>query len=157
MKKLNKFQIISLVVSLLIVAFIFTNSACPAEESGDLSGGLLGFINSVIAFFGIDWQMPHNLLRKIAHFVEFLGLGTSFLITAATFTKKIALHLTKPLFAALSVAVIDEMIQSFFPGRSSQVSDVLLDFFGAFCGVMISLLIIYLINKKRCQSNATTR
>ena len=148
MKKLNKFQFISLVISILIVAFIFTNSACPAEESGDMSGGLLGFINGVIAFFGIDWQMPHNLLRKIAHFVEFFGLGVSFLVTTVAFTKKIVLHLTKPLFFSMAVAVIDEMIQSFFPGRSSQVSDVLLDFFGAFCGVMTALLVVYIINKR---------
>ena len=37
------------------------------------------------------------------------------------------------LFLALLVAVIDEYIQAFSPGRASRVKDVLLDFSGGFC------------------------
>lgn len=152
MRKLTKWQVISLCVSLFIIAFIFANSALPAEESAEESGGLLAFINGIFVFLGVDFELSHNMLRKIAHFVEFFAVGAAFMWTTATFTKDIRAHIVKPLFASLLVAVIDETIQIFPPGRSSQASDVVLDFSGAFCAIMLMWLIISKINKKRCQS-----
>ena len=152
MQRLTKWQIISLAVSLFMVAFIFINSALPAEESAETSGGLLGFINGIFAACGFGFELSHNLLRKIAHFVEFFAVGAAFLFTLASFTKNLKAHIIKPMFAGLLVAVIDETIQLFPQGRSSQVSDVVLDFAGAFCGIMITWFIISKINKKRSQS-----
>jgi VanZ family protein len=48
-------------------------------------------------------------------------------------------------FVCLATAVIDEFIQYFSPGRSAEVRDVLLDFSGAFLGVLMVMLIISLI------------
>lgn len=152
MKKLTKWQVLSLALSLLIIAFIFINSSLPAEESSETSGGLLSFINELFVFLGIDFELSHNVLRKIAHFVEFFAVGAAFLWTTVAFTAKVKAHIIKPMFAALLVAVIDETIQLFPPGRSSQVSDVVLDFTGAFCAIMLTWFIISKINKKRSQS-----
>jgi len=155
MRKLTKWQRMSLILSLLIIVFIFVNSSLPAEESAETSGGLLGFINGVFVFLGIDFELSHSVLRKIAHFVEFFAVGGVFLWTTATFTKRIKTHIVKPMFAALLVAVIDETIQLFPPGRSSQVSDVVLDFAGALCAIMLTWLIASKVNKKRSQSAPT--
>ena len=152
MRKLTKWQVISLIVSLFIVAFIFVNSSLPAEESSEESGGLLVFINEMFVSLGLGFELSHNLLRKIAHFVEFFAVGAAFMWTTATFTREIKKHVVKPLFASLLVAVIDETIQLFPPGRSSQVSDVAIDFSGAFCAIMLAWFIISKISKKRSQS-----
>ena len=148
MRKLTKMQAISLLVSLFIVLFIFVNSSLPADESAETSGGLLGFINGIFAFLGLEFELSHNALRKIAHFVEFFTVGAAFMWTTAAFTKNIGAHIIKPLFASLSVAVIDETIQFFPPGRSSQLSDVILDFAGAFCAIMLTWYLMHLISKK---------
>ncbi len=148
MQKLTKCQVASLVVSILMVAFIFVNSSLPADDSAETSGGLLSIVNGIFVYLGIDFELSHNMLRKIAHFVEFFAVGASLLWVTAAFTKKIKSHIVKPAFVSLLVAVIDETIQLFPAGRSSQVSDVVLDFAGAVCGIMLIWLLVYLKNKK---------
>ena len=47
------------------------------------------------------------------------------------------------LFIVLIIAVSDEFYQMHVPGRSSLVSDVIIDFSGAIIGSLTSTLIIY--------------
>ena len=46
-----------------------------------------------------------------------------------------------PIIICILYAISDEIHQLFVPGRSGQVSDVLLDTLGAFTGIMIYKLI----------------
>ena len=148
MRRLKTAQAISLAISIFLAVFIFANSAQPADESADMSGGLLLFINDIFAYCGIDVILSHHVLRKCAHFIEFFAVGVSLMVTTATFTKRLRRHIIKPVLISLAIAAIDETIQLFPPGRSAQASDVALDFTGAVCGIMFSWLVIYLINKK---------
>ena len=43
------------------------------------------------------------------------------------------------------MAVIDETIQLYVPGRTSSTLDVLLDFSGVLCGLFVTLLILLFI------------
>ena len=91
--------------------------------------------------FGPDNDIDVNyLVRKAAHFIEFFLLGVCFSGLFAI----IKFYLAKDLvpysfFCVLLIAVIDEYIQS-FTGRTSAVSDVWIDFFGAICGIFFVIL-----------------
>ena len=62
------------------------------------------------------------------------------------------------LFTGLLTAVIDETIQLHVPGRSGQVSDVLIDFSGCITGAIFVMAVIKLIQiisnqKRKAKSN----
>ena len=52
----------------------------------------------------------------------------------------------------LIYAISDEIHQSFIPGRSAQVTDVLIDTSGVIFGIVLVLLIYTLIKKKRLKT-----
>lgn len=53
------------------------------------------------------------------------------------------------LFICLFYAVTDEFHQSFIPGRTSLVSDILVDFMGAMIGLGLFYLSYYKIYKRK--------
>ena len=54
--------------------FIFSHSAQPAPVSGAQSRGVMAFVNEVLGSWGLPGVSEH-LLRKAAHFAEFMALG----------------------------------------------------------------------------------
>ena len=86
----------------------------------------------------------------MAHFTEYSVLGFLTSFTVYSFFKKPTGGIFIKLFVTLFTAVIDETIQLNVPGRSGQVTDVLLDFSGAVTGIIVStlLILIYLLYKK---------
>ena len=94
-----------------LVGIIYYNSSLPLKQSSEIS----------------SW------FAALTHFCEFALLG---LLLCRSFSAWGVPKLTATgyiLFLALLVAVIDEYIQAFSPGRASRVKDVLLDFSGGFC------------------------
>lgn len=150
----KKNQVLFLVfasLSLLVMITIFLFSAQAAETSAELSGKVGSFVERVLSLLkwifnddAVLWIITY--LRKIAHFVLYAILG-GFLL--ATFLNtKIQKPYLKMIFAAmiaLFYSITDEIHQLFIDGRSGQVSDVLLDFSGAICGIFICLLIYKII------------
>ena len=58
------------------------------------------------------------------------------------YTRHFVRHVSWPLFCGLLVAVIDETIQLYVPGRTSSTLDVLLDFSGVVSGLFVALVIL---------------
>ena len=54
----------------------------------------------------------------------------------------------KMLLCVLAVAVLDEFLQGFV-GRTSLVSDIVLDFSGALCGIAAMLAVVALLGHAR--------
>jgi len=79
-------------------------------------------------------------VRKAAHFTLYAVLG--FLMFGATADKGIKMKKTFLLswLFGTSYAATDEIHQIFVPGRSCQLTDVLLDSSGVFCGGLLALL-----------------
>lgn len=123
-----------LVLVIIMIGVIWVNSMIPVDESLRMSGLLTAILTAIGNALSItfNWDVQH-VVRKFAHFTEFAFLGWLLCHTFEEF------HIGKRtatgyiFFTCLFVAVIDEYIQSFTPGRSSMVKDVLLDFSGAFC------------------------
>lgn len=135
---------ISLVITLLWVAVIFSFSLQPAGASSQLSLGvghwLIDLLPSAIkdklmAMPQEQLEFLHTLLRKTGHFSEYLILGILSMITVQQ--TELRYKRWTGLGFCLLVASVDETIQLFVSGRSGQVSDVLLDFVGALCGILL--------------------
>lgn len=136
-----------LILTILTISFIFYNSTRNGVESTNASNTVLIFLNNLLLNLGININIQAIVLRKLAHFAEFFLLGTFIMFTFESFTGKLLKNLGYTLFFSLLVPVLDETIQLFSVGRSSQVVDVLIDFFGAFTGIIYVIIFIYLKNK----------
>mgnify|MGYP003939114351 FL=1 len=123
---------------------IFFLSAQSAVESSALSTKvtelILGLINRVVPAFSssmTDYAYLNRVIRKLAHFLLYLVLG---LLTTRALRKN-GITGMKPLVLAVIIcalyAVTDELHQMFVPGRSSQISDVILDTVGGLAGATL--------------------
>ncbi len=145
--RLNLKKIVYLIVTILVVMFIFYNSIQNGESSSNASTTVLNFINNIINSIGLNFKLEGYFIRKLAHFVEFFTLGVFLMLTFEAFTNKIFSIIGFPMFLAIFIPVIDEYIQIYSDGRTSSVKDVLLDFFGAMIGIIIVSL-FFVLNKK---------
>lgn len=89
-----------------------------------------------------------HIIRKNAH--GFLYMVLAILISASIFSydKSGKDALVYVLFICQFYAVTDEFHQAFVPGRTSLVSDVLVDFVGTLIGVVIFYFVYYKIYKR---------
>ncbi|MBO5089623.1 MAG: VanZ family protein [Clostridia bacterium] len=138
------------VMTLLWTGFIFSMSLKVGEESGQLSGGILNIILDIISplwenIFGPitaeGIEFFHHLIRKAAHFTEFLILGVLTYLLSLNFEKLKFKWLTALGYGTL-IASLDETLQLFVEGRAGAVFDVCIDFCGAFTGIMLVALFI---------------
>lgn len=116
----------------------------PGEESSDLSGGLMALLNSILPFDLLEDQTFHTLLRKGAHISAYFVL--SLLVMNAfgqlAIVGKRRVYMTFAI--SLAYAISDEVHQLFIPGRSGQVTDVLIDCLGSAIGIACYSLFVQL-------------
>ena len=137
-------------LTLLVLTFIYSQSMLSRQDSAEVSGFVAIYLKAIIDPMGrIDPETYHHLVRKAAHFTEFLFLGVSFgrfyAVLGAITGKR---NVSAPLLVVLFVAVSDEYLQ-YFTQRGSAVTDVVLDFSGALCGLLLVSLWGYLLRKRR--------
>jgi len=151
-KKLNICIVVFTVLSLLITSYIFYNSSQKSDDSNERSDKVVGQVKPIIdPEEKIDEKDFKEYVRKTAHAIEFAALSISIgIVFLSVYGKNGRIFVSMPLFLVLSVAVIDEFIQS-FNDRTSCLKDVLIDFSGA-CGGFLLIVIavfIYIIVRKR--------
>ena len=137
----------------LIVFFIWDNSM---QNGGSSDGFSLLFaetfasIANELGFHGNIWIL-NRIVRKLAHLTEFTILGSLLYtilrryITYGTVIKTIGL--------GMLIACLDEFIQLFSPGRSSQFSDILIDTVGIVIGILVVKLVYYIRYKRSTFKN----
>lgn len=154
MKKTQIRFLIFAILAVLVLAFIFTNSMKTGEESNDISSGVMETILKIIDPQGrLNRYYFHIFVRKAAHFIEFFTFGVCLCgMSLSVLDETHRLYAALTMFVALFAAVIDEFIQS-FTSRSSSARDVLLDFAGAFTGVLVAFLIGKLRRKRKAKKN----
>ena len=130
-------EIVWTAVTLLYLLFIFSNSMRPAVQSSAQSQGLLGIIERLFPFVIHKLGLTEHLLRKTAHFGEYLILGLLLAQTVRAYGFFLDHQLWLVPLAGFLMASADEGIQLFTEGRSAQFSDVMLDL----CGVAVGLLV----------------
>ena len=159
------------IIVIAIMAFIFFQSALPADLSSEESGRVVDLI--VRLFQGvapIDRETLVFIVRKGAHFTEYMILG-GFLVPAvkewmAVETtpvskekeRKAANQAKMPApawrncfiswLAGTLYAVTDEIHQTFVPGRSCELRDMGIDSCGVLTGALAVSLVILLKERK---------
>ncbi len=137
MKKRN--AVLTLLI-IMFLAFIWGNSVLPPAESDGLSYGLVDVLSDLLPDSLTDEEANH-VVRKLAHFTEYLLLGVLFCLRFSSLPDRFLI----PFSFAFSCAVTDETIQ-IFTSRGPSFTDVAIDSAGAALGVSLILL---LTRKKR--------
>lgn len=147
-KTKKRFLIFYVIVLVLWIAFIFSNSLSNGEKSTEQSNRIVEISQKIVSVFDKDAVVSSSAVRTSAHFFEFFVLGTLYAIGTLFFdNKKISLYLFS-LSLALFTATIDETLQIGVGGRAAEITDVWIDFGGAFLAHLIFVLVIFIRYKK---------
>ena len=133
----------------LIVFFIWDNSL----QNGGTSDGFslifaewLAPIADKLGFYGNIWTL-NKIVRKLAHLTEFTILGGVLYVVLRRYIEYGTV--VKTIGVGIVIACLDEFIQLFSLGRSSQFSDVLIDTIGIIIGILVVKLAYYISHDKR--------
>lgn len=143
--------------ALLWMILVFCFSAQPADASTEVSQTVGQTIGEWLVPGFEDWPQERQQsfaeavdypVRKSAHAAEYAVLAVLFAFMLCAYPpvrlpflpSVNSLSLPAAWIFATAYAVTDELHQRFVPGRSGQVSDVLLDSAGALAGVLFCLL-----------------
>ena len=137
------------IVLCLIVFFIWDNSL---QNGGNSDGFSLIFaewlapIANKLGFYGNIWAL-NRIVRKLAHLTEFTILGGVLYVVLRRYIEYGTV--VKTIVVGIVIASLDEFIQLFSLGRSSQLSDVLIDTVGIIIGISVVKLTYYISHDKR--------
>ena len=164
MKKGSKlYWFITIIVIILAVAingYIIMHSCLDAAESTKASSSVVEVAEDVVNTVRPETITPENhdsfasFIRKaFGHFGLFAvsGLLTSLALYLSLSPFSWSKHYINVMFSlvvGLFMGIITEMIQLTVPGRSGQVTDVIIDFSGYLLGTLIIGLILFLIIRK---------
>lgn len=132
------------------MGIIFYLSAQPAEESSELSIGVMQPLLQVTEkVMTIDEGLFHHLIRKGAHLTAYFILG---ILTMFAFEKVKSRLFHQGMIAfgiCILYAISDEIHQLFVPGRSGELSDVGIDALGALLGILLYIALCKVFLQKR--------
>lgn len=155
--KITIVRIILVILILLNFITIFGFS----EQDGVHSGGLSRKVTLVILNVFDDYNEPlseeqevqvenvQHVIRKLAHFTIYAILGLLLMSLAETFDFTNKKRIILSLLVGILYASLDEFHQSFIPGRTAAVTDVLIDTAGVITGILFIFLVLKIIQSKR--------
>lgn len=128
---------LSIILVLIWMIIIFIMSSFNAEDSANQSNFIVNIIANILNINNIS--LLCLIIRKLAHFTEYLILGT---LVINMFTKNNAkkTYLLSILLCII-YAISDEIHQIFVPGRACQIKDILIDSVGSITGIYLFKLL----------------
>ena len=133
---LKKFINIGLLILWMIIIFVLSNDTGTA--SSNKSDGIASFISDIISF--IDTDTLIFIIRKLAHFTEYLILGILFLNVLKDYNVVNTKIVIITILFCFSFAISDEVHQLFIQNRSGKITDILIDTLGSSIGVLMYYL-----------------
>lgn len=158
-------QWIFIMAVLVWMIVIFSFSAQPAKVSSQTSLTVGKRICSIFVSGYEDKSEAEQItlaekieypIRKTAHATEYAILGVLILnamITSMQEDESIRRKMILAFVGAVLYAMTDEFHQLFVPGRSGQITDVMIDGGGTVCGIVL-FYIVYRIRNKKYSINA---
>lgn len=148
-----KIIIIRTIFMLLLLttfAIIFKFSSQIAEESDDISNGVLRKIIDVFPYTKelseeIKIKMVEHgnpIIRKLAHFSIYALVGVWIMAFMSTFDIRLYKKWIISMLVGVLYAASDEFHQSFVPGRGPSIVDVGIESLGVLTGILAVLIII---------------
>ncbi len=147
MKKYLPFILI-LIMVILILGLSFLDSSSSNVPSIKLAS----IITKVLHRLGEDGNSVSTInliLRKLAHFMEYLVLTILLSIGFLNTVKKQGWAFLFSAITAGFVSLIDEIFIQSFSGRNSNLFDILVDFMGIGAGLIIFAMVLWLNVKSR--------
>ena len=145
-------------LTILTIAFIFSNSledsSTSASTSETVGTVIEDTVNNVVSGGTIHRgdegfiEIPLKIIRDLAHVSEFVCLGFLLLLTHRAYGGRLS-RVYLPTLVGVSVALTDEIIQIFVPGRAFELTDWMLDDLGVLIGMLIAVVLGYLILKPK--------
>ena len=133
-------------ITAAVMLFIFVHSAMPGHVSGAESNIIVQFIAGIT---GWNEEILRVVVRKAAHFTEFLVLGMCLSVNMRDLREKnisdgtaaadapAAAYRFAAWFTGTVYAMTDEFHQLFVQDRVCSVTDMCIDSAGVACGVLI--------------------
>ena len=126
-----------------VICFIFANSLTPAEVSAEESRS---FLDAILALFP---DITHHVVRKLAHVAEYALLGVHFALAPVLLPIPSRLaNLLALLFGAV-IALLDEGIQYFVPGRGASLGDAVIDYVGYLMALFLAFAFFFILSVMR--------
>lgn len=154
-----KLKYISWIPAVVLMGIIFYFSSKPANDSNQ---GSLAIVDVVMNMYEkithVTYQqgertelinLLNHFIRKLAHFCEYAILSGAIGFHLSVLKKKGKWLFFIPSILAALYSVTDEFHQTFVPGRSGQIRDVLIDTSGAVAGALLFMLAFALFSKRR--------
>lgn len=147
---------LALAVCWMLVIFLFSAREATLSTQDSTSVGILFGRLLVPGFNGMDADeqaafanKADHPIRKTAHAAEYALLGLFFAGSYSDRKKKRMKAIGVPFLSGVLYAVSDEVHQLFVPGRSGQVTDVVIDGFGVLAGTLVFLLLLRITERKQ--------
>lgn len=130
---------------MLWLGIIFYLSSQDGTASSSSSGVFVDFLSPYVP---LTSETLTVVLRKSAHVFKYFILGLLVFNVLRYYTSNIKKIITYSMIFAIIYAISDEIHQSFVPGRSPELTDVLLDTLGASLGVALYWYIVRIRSRK---------
>lgn len=156
MKK-NILRIILIILLLGTFYIIFGFSSQDGEKSGSISRRITEKIATLIPQIQKENEIEkenimntmESIIRKMAHFSIYTVVGLLLMSLVSTYNIKEKNRLIITLITGIIYASSDEIHQSFVPGRSPMITDVVIDTMGVILGILLIILGKKIIKKYR--------
>ena len=138
----------------LMVIFIFSNSAASAGTSNGMSLTVSEWVRPVLDTVGLhpETDFLNFVIRKLAHFSEYALL--SCLIAAAYRLQPWSWMKGKAaLLPFFIIPVLDENLQRFSAGRSCELRDMLIDSAGMAAGMFLAIVLLGIVRHPKKQED----
>lgn len=156
MKK-NILRIILILLLLGTFYIIFGFSSQDGEKSGSISRRITEKIATFIPQIQKENEIEkenimntmERIIRKMAHFSIYTAVGLLLMALVSTYNIKEKNRLIISLTTGIIYASSDEIHQSFVPGRSPMITDIVIDTMGVILGILLIILGKKIIKKYR--------
>lgn len=156
MKK-NILRIILILLLLGTFYIIFGFSSQDGEKSGSISRRITEKIATFIPQIQKENEIEkenimntmERIIRKMAHFSIYTVVGLLLMSLVSTYNIKEKNRLIITLTTGIIYASSDEIHQSFVPGRSPMITDIVIDTMGVILGILLIILGKKIIKKYR--------
>lgn len=138
------FRVIFTAALVWCIGFIFSNSLEVGSVSSVRSRHVMQIINELLHKVHLG-PLSEHMIRKMAHFAEYMLEGFLLMLCLRVYTRHFVRHISWPLLGGMSTALIDETLQRWSAGRSSQVLDVWIDMAGVMSGLVVALVILLIV------------
>ncbi|HIW55048.1 MAG TPA: VanZ family protein [Candidatus Ruthenibacterium merdigallinarum] len=135
-----------------LACFIWGNSLASGPASSQVSGTVTQRVNDALQAVSPGASVTEHFVRKAAHFSEFALLGALAAAWVRAWGLRLARALGWALLAGMAVALADETLQLFSPGRSASPADVWLDFAGFCAGTALAAALMAAVRRLQRRS-----